>query len=77
MFPYREDGVFKYTTTPPGYDTEVAQRFTAIGRPMPVSAANASVNLGLHSAPQHLPVKFRDDSVIPVVVQLTDPLGIQ
>jgi hypothetical protein len=60
-----------------GCDTGVAQRFTAIGRPMPVSSPDVRVNLGLHSAPQHLPVRFRDDSIIPVVLQLPGPSGIQ
>jgi len=60
-----------------GYDADVTQRFTAIGKPMPVSSPNVCVNLGLHSAPQHPPVRFTDDSIIPVVVQLPEPSGIQ
>lgn len=60
-----------------GCDADVTERFTAIGRPMPVLSPNVRADLGLYTAPQHLPVRFTDDSIIPVVVELPDPSGIQ
>jgi hypothetical protein len=54
-------------------ETEVTQRFTATGQPMPALQPIARFNMGMYSAPQHLPIRFTDDSIIPVIVQLPDP----
>ena len=59
-----------------GYDPDAIQRFTATGRPMPVFKPNVCVNRSLYCAPQLLPVRYTDDSIIPVVVQLLDPSGM-
>jgi hypothetical protein len=58
-------------------ETDAIQRFTATGKPMPTYKPSALVNLGMYGAPQYLPQRYTDDSIIPVVVQLPDPLAGQ
>ena len=49
------------------------QRFTATGQPLPVFKQNVYVSMGVYTAPQFLPQRYTDDSVIPVVVRISDP----
>lgn len=58
-------------------DNDMTQRFTATGGPMPVNRPSLFVNMNMHCAPQHLPQKYTDDSIIPVVVKIQDPLAGQ
>ena len=54
-------------------DDSATQRFTATGRPMPEYKPTAWGNMTdgfVAQAPQHLPHKFTDDSIIPVTVIL-------
>jgi hypothetical protein len=53
------------------------QRFTATGGPMPVYRPSAYVSMSIYGAPQHLPQKFTDESIIPVIILLPDPLAGQ
>jgi hypothetical protein len=54
-------------------EVDITQRFTSTGGPMPAFRPNAYSHF-LNSAPVHVPVRYTDDSVIPVVVQLPDPV---
>lgn len=59
-------------------EDDALQRFTVTGRPMPAYKPSALENLGMWNAPQFLPQRFTDDSVVPVVVILkekADPLS--
>ena len=53
------------------------QRFTATGGPMPVYRPSVYVSMNIYGAPQHLPQKYTDESIIPVIVQVPDPLAGQ
>lgn len=55
-------------------ETDAIMRFTATGRPMPPFKQSPLINLSLYSAPQFLPQRYTDDSIIPVVVQLPNPI---
>lgn len=56
------------------YDTDCYERFTATGRPMPGyhrSAWSSACMFG-PTAPDFLPFRFTDDSIIPVVVRVCE-----
>jgi hypothetical protein len=55
--------------------SDVTLRFTATGGPMPPYKPPVFVNM--YSAPQLLPQRYTDDSIIPVVIQMPDPLAGQ
>jgi hypothetical protein len=57
--------------------SDLTQRFTATGGPMPVYRPSMYVNLDMYSAPQLLPQRYTDDSIIPVVILIPDPLAGQ
>jgi len=66
------------STYPTGEKDDALERFTATGRPMPAYKPSGLAHLGLWSAPLHLPQKYTDDSIIPVVVRVrvrADPLS--
>ena len=54
-------------------ESDPTQRFTATGGPMPEYRPSVYVSMNMYSAPQHLPQKYTDESIIPVVVQVPDP----
>lgn len=56
-------------------DNDPIQRFTATGRPMPIYRPSVYVNMNMYSAPQLLPQRYTDDSIIPVIIQVPDPLA--
>lgn len=58
-------------------ESDPTQRFTATGGPMPAYRPSVYVSMNMYSAPQHLPQKYTDDSIVPVVVQVPDPLAGQ
>jgi hypothetical protein len=58
-------------------ESDLTQRFTATGGPMPTYRPSAYVSMNMYSAPQHLPQKYTDESIIPVVVLVPDPLAGQ
>jgi len=54
-------------------DGDYTERFTATGRPMPAYKPSAWANMSggfVANAPQHMPHKFTDDSIMPVPVML-------
>lgn len=55
-------------------DDDAVMRFTATGRPMPTYKPSALESLGynMFTAPplQHLPQRYTDESIIPVIVKL-------
>ncbi|KAL8663692.1 MAG: hypothetical protein Q9202_003638 [Teloschistes flavicans] len=56
---------------PLAHDTDEMQRFTATGRPMPAYAPSALANMSadpLSQAPQFLPQKFTDDSILTIPI---------
>ena len=58
------------SSLPSDIDEEAMMRFTATGRPAPVFKASGLQNLGGHmyTAPQLLPKRYTDESVIPAIV---------
>lgn len=58
-------------------ESDPTQRFTATGGPMPAYRPSVYVSMNMYSAPQHLPQKYTDESIIPVVIQVPDPLAGQ
>ncbi|KAL8668891.1 MAG: hypothetical protein Q9168_006500 [Polycauliona sp. 1 TL-2023] len=68
-------------TEPLVQDTDAMQRFTAIGKPKPQYKPSALGNMTSNfvgQAPQFLPQKFTDDSIIAVPIRLSaleDPLA--
>lgn len=58
-------------------ESDPTQRFTATGGPMPVYRPSVYVSMNVYGAPQHLPQKYTDESIIPVIVQVPDPLAGQ
>jgi len=58
-------------------ESDPTLRFTATGGPMPTYRPSVYVSMNMYSAPQHLPQKYTDESIIPVIVQLPDPLAGQ
>ncbi|KAL8742998.1 MAG: hypothetical protein Q9190_004593 [Brigantiaea leucoxantha] len=56
-------------------DTDAMQRFTATGRPMPTytpsALANTATGTSIAEAPQFLPVKFTDDSILTIPIPLS------
>ncbi|OBT63319.1 hypothetical protein VE03_07204 [Pseudogymnoascus sp. 23342-1-I1] len=56
-------------------DTDLYERFTATGRPMPIQynrSAWSSACVYGPTAPHFLPFRFTDDSIIPVVVRVCE-----
>jgi len=53
-------------------DEDAILRFTATGGPMPVfkPSALANISAALYTAPQHLPQRYTDESIIPVIVRI-------
>ena len=67
--PYRENGQVKYMRS----DDDDVQNFTATGRAAstkkPSGWANAPSHMGFKpNAPQLLPVRYTDDSLIPAII---------
>jgi hypothetical protein len=58
-------------------ERDPTQRFTATGGPMPAYRPSVYVSMNMYSAPQHLPQKYTDESIIPVIIQVPDPLAGQ
>lgn len=58
-------------------ESDPTQRFTATGGPMPAYRPSVYVSMNMYSAPQHLPQKYTDESIILVIVQVPDPLAGQ
>ena len=59
-------------------DDSDLQRFTATGRPIPAYKSSAWANMSggfVAAAPQHMPYKFTDDSLIPVPVIMGEAPG--
>jgi hypothetical protein len=56
-------------------DDDAKLRFTATGRPMPTFKPSAMANMSgsMYIAPQHLPQRYTDESIIPVIVKLSQP----
>ncbi|KAL8895325.1 MAG: hypothetical protein Q9192_003702, partial [Flavoplaca navasiana] len=57
-------------------DTDAMQRFTATGRPKPEYNPSALGNIPsdfVPQAPQYLPQKFTDDSILKIPIPVSDP----